>query len=143
MVVYNSAVTLVERHLLVTTIYAIVYFVYIPLGHLSVSLFVFGWPDNYLASLLANFPIGLTALAIGSVLTGYLDEIKFSDLIDDMIRDRFTFHHMPARVAEDYSKNEFWSSLLVLAVTSMWTYILSIYVNSSPSKSTKQDKKEM
>jgi len=139
MVVYNSAVLMFEHQIKVTTIYAIVYFVFIPLGHLFVSLLVFGWPERYAASLMSNFPIGLTALAIGGVLTGYLDEIQFSDRIDDFIRDHFTFHQMPPRSANSDSKNEFWSSLLVLVVTSLWTYVLSIYVNSGPTKSEKKE----
>lgn len=140
MVIYNSAIFMFEHQVKVTTIYAIVYFVFIPLGHLSVSLLVFGWPEKYIASLMSNFPIGLTALAIGGVLTGYLDEIQFSDMVDEFIRDHFTFHQMPPRVSADReTNNEFWSSLLVLVVTSIWTYVLSIYVNSSPTKSEKKE----
>lgn len=139
--IYNWAVFLFEHQVKVTTIYAIVYFFFIPLGHLSVSLLVFGWPEKYITSLMSNFPIGLTALAIGGVLTGYLDEIQFSDMIDDFIRDHFTFHHMPPRglPSDHENKNEFWSSLLVLVVTSLWTYVLSVYVNSSPTKSEKKE----
>lgn len=140
MVVFNSAVVLLEHRMAVTTIYAVVYFVFIPLGHLFVSLLVFGWPERYISSLMSNFPIGLTALAIGGVLTGYLDEIHFSDRVDDFIMNHFTFHQMPPRgVSADDSKNEFWSSLLVLVVTSLWTYVLSIYVNAAPTKSEKKE----
>ena len=140
MVIYNSALYMFEDRIKVTTIYAVVYFVFIPLGHLFVSLLVFGWPEKYIASLMSNFPIGLTALAIGGVLTGYLDEIQFSDMVDEFIRDHFTFHQMPPRVTADREmKNEFWSSILVLVVTSLWTYVLSIYVNASPTKSLKKE----
>lgn len=143
MVVYNSALSMFEDRVAVSTIYSVVYLFFIPLGHAFVSLLVFGWPEKYIASLASNFPIGLTAIAIGGLLTGYLDSIDFSDMVDDYLRDNFTFSRMPPRVTGDKDvdnmKNEFWSSLLVLIVTSLWTYILSIYVNSSPTKSEKKE----
>lgn len=142
MVVYNSAIVMFEHRAAVSTIYSVVYFFYIPLGHLFVSLLVFGWPEKYFSSLASNFPIGLTAIALGGLLTGYLDTVEFSDRIDDYLRDNFTFSRMPPRVTGDKaddSKNEFWSSLLVLIVTSVWTYVLSIYVNSRPTKSEKKE----
>jgi hypothetical protein len=143
MVVYSSAIALFEHNASVSTIYAITYLIFIPLGHLFVSVFVFGWPEHYLASLASNFPIGLTAIAIGSVLTGYLDSIDFSNSIDDYLRDYFTFSRMPPRVTADRlnqeTKNEFWSSILVLIVTSIWTYVLSIYINSPEKKSVKKE----
>ena len=142
MVVYNYAVYMFEHRVAVTTIYSIVYFIFIPLGHASVSVLVFGWPERYMFSLMSNFPIGLTAIAIGGLLTGYLDSVQFSDRVDDFIRDYATFSKMPPRTSgeEEEYKSEFWSSLLVLIVTSIWTYVLSIYVNSIPTKS---DKKEL
>jgi hypothetical protein len=141
MVVYNSAVAMLEHKIAVTTIYSVVYLIFIPLGHLFGSILVFGWPDRYGASLMSNFPIGLTALAIGSVLTGYLEVIQFSERVDSYIRDNFTFSRMPPRVTADQEEyeSEFWSSLLVLIVTSIWTYALSIYVNKAPTKSEKKE----
>src|SRR6056300_805883 len=59
-------------------IYAIFYTMYIPVGHALTSLFVFGWPTKYLPSLLANAPIGLTAMALGTALTGFLSKVEFN-----------------------------------------------------------------
>lgn len=95
-----------------------------------------------------NFPIGLTAIALGSFLTAYLDRLQFSKLVDDFIFDNLTFSKMPPRsiMDDDFTTDdnnqtsEFWSSLAVLVVTSIWTYILSICVNRAPTKS---DKKEL
>jgi hypothetical protein len=144
MVVYNYAVVMFEKHAAITTIYSIVYLVFIPLGHLFVSLLVFGWPERYVASLLSNFPIGLSAILIGGLLTAYLDSIHFSSQVDDLVRDYFTFSKMPPRLtadgtASDEDESQFWSSLLVLFVTSLWTYVLSIYINSIPTKSEKKE----
>jgi hypothetical protein len=139
MVVYNYAVTVFEHRTAVSTIYSIVYFVFIPVGHVCVSLLVFGWPERYVASLMSNFPIGLTAIAIGGLLTGYLDSVKFSDRVEDFRRFNFNFSDMPPRVTADETDSQFWSSLLVLVVTSIWTYVLSIYVNSIPTKSEKKE----
>jgi hypothetical protein len=142
MVVYNYAVVMFEHQVSVSMIYSIVYFIFIPLGHAFVSLLVFGWPERYVASLMSNFPIGLTAIAIGGLLTAHLDTIRFSDRVDDFIRDNFTFSKMPPRLKADGSTGEesqFWSSLLALFVTSLWTYVLSIYINSIPTKSEKKE----
>lgn len=142
MVAYNYAALMFERTIAVSTIYSVVYFIFIPLGHAFVSLFVFGWPERYIASLMNNFPIGLSAIAIGSVLTGYLDSIHFTDSVDEFIRDNFIFFKMPPRLnAEgilDGEESQFWSSLVVLFVTSLWTYGLSIYVNTTPTISEKK-----
>ena len=58
MIIYNMAVTHISS-IQASIIYAVVYFFFIPASHLMVSLFVFGWPAKYWASLLSNFPIGL------------------------------------------------------------------------------------
>ena len=139
MVVYNTAVILWEDKIEVTTIYAIIYFFYIPLGHLLGVLLVFGWPERYFSSLMSNFPIGLTAIAIGGLLTGYLDSLRFSDRVDEYIRQNFSFSKMPPRDPNEQHQSEFWSSVVVLIVTSIWTYVLSIYVNRSPTKSEKKE----
>jgi hypothetical protein len=141
MIAYNYAAIMLEHRIAVSTIYSIVYFIFIPLGHAFVSLLVFGWPERYLASLMSNFPIGLTAIVIGGALTGYLDSIHFSDVVDEFIRDNFIFSKMPPRVNADgiNEESQFWSSLVVLFVTSLWTYVLSIYINTIPTKSDKKE----
>lgn len=101
------------------------------------SLLVFGWPEYYFPSLMSNFPIGLTAIALGGGLTAFLDHVEFNERIDEYIRDNYTFSQMPPRVPED--KSVFYSSLLVLVITSVWTYILSVYINSPAAKSEKKE----
>jgi hypothetical protein len=142
MVSYNYAALMFENKVAVSTIYSIVYLIYIPLGHAFVSLLVFGWPERYFSSLMSNFPIGLTAIAIGGALTGYLDSIHFSDIVDEFVRDNFTFSKMPPQVNAQgvhEKESQFWSSLVVLFVTSLWTYVLSIYVNAIPTISEKKE----
>lgn len=133
MIVYNTAVARIQS-VAPSTIYSIIYLIFIPLTHLMTSLLVFGWPERYLSSLVSNFPIGLTAIAIGSGLTAYLDRIAFNQSITDYIRDNYTFSHMPQR-----DEGEFYSSIVVLVVTSLWTYVLSVYINSNPRKPQKKD----
>jgi hypothetical protein len=140
MLLYNWALVLFEDKFLAPNIYAAVYFVFIPISHLMVSLLVFGWPEHYCNSLLNNFPIGLTAIAIGTALTAYLDSIQFSQRVDAYVIENFKVLRLTPKKEEDEEKTEFWSSLVVLAVTSIWTYILSIVVNQVPAKS---DKKEL
>jgi hypothetical protein len=139
MVAYNKAVYTFEHMAHPSTIYSVVYLIFIPLGHAAVSLLVFGWPEKYLFSLLSNSPIGLTALAIGAMLTAYLDRIHFEQTVEEFIRNNFTFSSMPPLADDPNHQSEFYSSLLVLVVTSIWSYVLSIYVNSPPKKSEKKE----
>lgn len=141
MVVYNASVVRFSHRYHASTIYSVVYLLFIPVSHVLVSLLVFGWPARYLPSLMSNFPIGLTALAIGSLLTAYLDSIDFNYRIEEYIRDNYSFSKMPARPDEKkQEEDEFYSSILVLAVTSLWTYVLSVYINAP---STTSEKKEL
>ena len=137
MVIYNYAVSVFST-IPASTLYSVIYFFFIPLGHAMAALLVFGWPERYIPSLMSNFPIGLTAIALGGALTAYLDVIEFNERIEEYVRDNFTFSQMPARTAED-KKSEFYASLLVLVVTSIWTYVLSVYINAPQTKSEKED----
>lgn len=114
------------------TMYSVVYLIFIPIGHAMVSLLVFGWPEKYCPSLMSNFPIGLTAIGIGGGLTAWLDSVDFNERTANYLRLHFS--NMPAG-----DEGEFYSSIVVLVVTSLWTYVLSIYVNSPPEKSEKKE----
>jgi hypothetical protein len=139
MVAYNFAVANFEK-VAASTVYLVLYFIFIPIGHAMASVLVFGWPEKYASSLLSNFPIGLTAMAIGGALTAYLDRIDFNEIIEEWIRDNFTFSHMPPRNAANVAeKSEFYSSVIVLVVTSVWTYVLSVYINTPRAKSEKKE----
>jgi hypothetical protein len=141
MLLYNNAVMLFVQYAPASTIYSIFYLMFIPFGHWTANLIVFGWPDNYFQSLASNFPIGLTAIAIGSLLIAYLDHIKFEQSIEEYVYNYRTFNKMPDQRQEFLSeKSEFYSSLVVMVVTSIWTYVLSLWINRSPDKS---DKKEL
>lgn len=136
MAAYNYAIaTLPPDFLSASTIYSTVYLIFIPISHLMVSLLVFGWPERYLQSLLSNLPVGITAIALGAALTAYLDSIEFNSTVANYIMDNFQFSQMPPRTKEmEHQRGEFYSSLVIIFVTSLWTYILSVYVNSSPGK---------
>jgi hypothetical protein len=138
MFVYNWAIAVWEETYPASTIYSVVYFFYIPLGHALSCLLVFGWPKTYLPNLLSNYPIGITAIFIGAALTAYLDHIHFEDTASDWIHDTFTGRH-----DEKEEKGEFYSSFLVLIVTSVWTYVLSCWVNAPPPEGKEDEKKEL
>ena len=133
---FNAAVDAFESESLpAARIYSLFYCLYIPFGHALVSLLVFGWPTPYLPSLASNAPIGLTAMAVGTLLTGYLDRIQLEGAIDRFLVDV----GVVAQPEPDAERSEFYCSLIVMAVTGVWTYVLSIYVNGSSAAT--EDKK--
>mmetsp|Transcript_4666 Transcript_4666/g.10051 ORF Transcript_4666/g.10051 Transcript_4666/m.10051 type:complete len:180 (-) Transcript_4666:170-709(-) len=138
MTVYNFLLLTFEpRGYPASTIYALFYTSYIPVGHALMSLFVFGWPVDYLPSLMSNAPIGLTAMAIGTALTGFLSKIEFDALVEDWVSS--TFGTAPHDHSED--EGEFYASLVVMAVTGVWSYVMSLYVNAAkPAEKGNGDK---
>ena len=138
MITYNKAIPHLETYIAASTIYAIVYFFFIPVSHAFSSLVVFGWPKEYLKSLLSNFPIGLSAIAIGSALTAYLDRIFFEISADEFVREHIT--KKPRLETDDVEEiGEFYSSLVVMIITGVWTYVISVMVNTGSSEPHKKD----
>lgn len=121
-----------------STVYMVVYLLFIPITHALVSLLVFGWPTNYVTSLMSNVPIGLSGMALGTALTSYLDKISFNEKVEDFIRE-----HIPEwedSATDEDEKGELYSSILVLIVTSVWGYTLSVAVNSKKPEEAKEKK---
>ena len=87
---------------------------------------MFGWPDNYFANLASNAPVGLSAMAVGTVLTGFLSKIEFDGKVESWMAQ---FSGSP--IEEKEEEGEFYASLVVMVVTGVWTYLLCMYVNSS------------
>ena len=142
MVLFNVAVVKFEGVYTASTIYMVVYFLFIPISHALVSLLVFGWPTNrYVASLLSNFPIGLSGMALGTACTAYFDKIRFNEMVEDFIRRHFP--SLREMATDEDEAGEFYSSLLVLAITSIWGYTLSVMVNSQPPTEKDKEKKEL
>lgn len=136
---YNSAVTRLSHLYVPSTIYAATYLMFIPIQHAMAACMVFGWPDRYLQSLTANTPIGLTAIALGSYLTAYLDRVDFNQSVEEFLRSLGLLSPTTAD-NKNAENNEFYTSFVVLVVTSLWSFILSVLVNS-PSEAT--EKKEL
>ena len=108
-----------------STIYTYVNLLYIPVGHAMSSLIVFGWPRQYVKNLLLNAPIGLTATALGSYITGYLEIIAFDTLCYEFLEDW--------NILENSGEGgSLFSSVLVMIITGIWGYLLSNFVNSGP-----------
>eukprot|EP00934_Nitzschia_sp_Nitz4_P002210 Nitzschia sp. Nitz4//scaffold35_size145790//15694//16465//NITZ4_003007-RA/size145790-augustus-gene-0.110-mRNA-1//1//CDS//3329549055//2210//frame0 len=138
MVAYNSAVVQFEGQAPASTIYAVVYLVFIPVSHALISLLVFGWPDRYLKSLMSNAPIGLTAIALGAMLTAYLDQAEFNKLATDTMAQYWKYLGYDIPEKED-EKGEFYSSLVVLLITGVWTFVLSVLINAPTETSEKKE----
>mmetsp|Transcript_46432 Transcript_46432/g.140607 ORF Transcript_46432/g.140607 Transcript_46432/m.140607 type:complete len:184 (+) Transcript_46432:137-688(+) len=138
--VFNLAVASFDHLYPASRIYSVVYLIFIPFGHAVTSIIVFGWPKPYLSSLLSNAPIGLTAMALGTVCTGYLDSISFNETAEDFLASRFSVLGFEER-NEGEEPGEFYSSLAVTATTGVWSYVLSMMINAP--KKTKEPGKEL
>jgi hypothetical protein len=159
MIAYNYAVMQFEHQASSSTIYATVYFIFIPVTHACISLLVFGWPERYIRSLMSNAPVGLTAIVLGAALTAYLDEIEFNRWVAEAVIEYwkllgYRVESLPLLDEEQQQQQqsagprsngsnksgEFYSSLFVLIVTGIWTFVLSVFVNA-PQESL--EKKEL
>jgi hypothetical protein len=139
MVAYNMAVVQFQGQAEASTIYSVVYLIFIPVGHALISLIVFGWPEKYLPSLMSNAPIGLTAIALGATLTAYLDRVSFNTLVVDLIAKGWSSMGYETEPKPADEKGEFYSSLLVLLITGVWTFVLSVFINAPSEKSEKKE----
>ena len=117
-------------------IYSLFYCAYIPVGHAINSLLVFGWPEKYLPSLMSNAPIGLTAMMLGTVLTGYFDRIGFEHTADQFLINI----GVVSEPEPDEERSEFYSSIVVMIITGVWSYLLSVWVNAAPAKKKPEGK---
>lgn len=139
MVAYNSAVVQFESVAPPSTIYSVVYLIFIPIGHALISLLVFGWPERYVPSLMSNAPIGLTAIALGALLTAYLDQVEFNKYCAASMKESWSYLGYETSPLLEEEKGEFYSSLLVLLITGVWTFVLSVMINSPSETSEKKE----
>lgn len=132
MVWYNSAIDRFEESYAASTIYAVTYLLFIPVSHALMSCIVFGWPAQYVKSLMSNAPVGLSAIVIGAACTAYLDRVGFQILAEDWIQTYITGAPSPPEETDDppESSGEFYSSLVVMVITGVWSYFLSVLVNA-------------
>jgi hypothetical protein len=75
---------------------------------------------------MSNAPIGLTAMVIGTMLTGFLSRVEFNSRAEDWISS--TFGTDPK---DNDEGGEFYSSRVVMVATGVWCYVLSLYVNAA------------
>mmetsp|Transcript_16507 Transcript_16507/g.45486 ORF Transcript_16507/g.45486 Transcript_16507/m.45486 type:complete len:253 (-) Transcript_16507:2060-2818(-) len=152
MIAYNEAVVKFEDMASSSTIYATVYLIFIPISHAFISLLVFGWPERYVRSLMSNAPVGLTAIVLGAALTAYLDKIEFNEWVAEAVTEYWLLLGYKAdttgmtasitpTVKDEASRGggEFYSSLFVLIVTGIWTFVLSVIVNAPPESLEKKE----
>ena len=106
------------------------------------SLLVFGWPLTkklYVTSLMSNVPIGLSTMVLGSVCTSFLTKMDFDTFVYEWL-SRFTF--VVKDEEEEGGGGDFYSCMLVMVLTGVWSFVLTNIVNSTPSSKV-NDKKEL
>lgn len=81
---------------------------------------------------MSNAPIGLTAMMLGTILTGYFDRIHLEHKADQFLINNFGFLGFN-EPEPDEERSEFYSSLVVMVITGVWSYLLSVWVNAAPA----------
>jgi hypothetical protein len=136
-VVLGMASTALEEKYAASTIYSVISVAMIPVGHASTCLLVFGWPSPYLTSLLSIAPIGFIGTALGTATTGALDKIHFDRKVYDQLSMWFP---LIVTMKKDEHIPNTYSSLLVLAIVGIFSYVASNLVMGGGTK--KVTKKE-
>ena len=124
-----------------STIYAVFYMCYIPVGHLLTCLFVFGWPTPYLPSLLSNVPIGLTSMTLGTAATGYLDANGFDARVYFFLQDYLPFMVSKEELVKEDVQGTY-SGIAVMILTGVWTFVLTSMVMAPPKKKKVESKRD-
>jgi hypothetical protein len=138
MVGYNYAIPHLDQYMAASSVYALIYSLFIPISHALMSLVVFGWPQQYIKSLLSNFPIGISAMILGAAGTAYLDQINFELFADDFVRSHIT-KNSQVETDDVEDLGEFYSSLVIMTVTGLYTYVVSVIVNTPTKEPHKKE----
>lgn len=125
-----------------SSIYAIYYALYIPVGHFQTCIFVFGWPENYIKSLMSVVPIGLSAMVLGTVTTTILEKVDF-DVKCDTFLETFVYslvygENSRKLSVDDEEASTLYSSVFVMVATGLWTFALTSIVMSKPKEATEK-----
>jgi len=121
-----------------STIYALYTMCHIPFGHALNSHLVFGWPKPYMPSLLKNAPIGLTAMTLGTFITSFLVKISFESKVVNVLKD------IGLGKEDEIDENgNFYSSLMVMLVTGVWSFGLTTIINSPKSPNKNKGNKDL
>ena len=140
MFAYNHAYKLFQSQFDAFIIFSVVQFFCIILNHfLNVSL-VFGYPDNYWASLLSNMPVGLSSLALGAGTTSYLENSGFDDSMQSWFLNLTSKENSDSN---DGDGGSFWTSIAVICITGIFNYVVLNIVNKPSSKKKVDEKKEL
>mmetsp|Transcript_38475 Transcript_38475/g.42547 ORF Transcript_38475/g.42547 Transcript_38475/m.42547 type:complete len:164 (+) Transcript_38475:163-654(+) len=133
MIAYNATYRVLQMD--ASIVFAIVQFFCIILNHfLNVSL-VFGYPENYTKSLLANMPVGLSSLAMGAFLASYLEKSGFDTDVHNFM------HTLLKKEEEDIVDEEggsFYTSIAVMLATGIYNFIVLNIINKPADKEKKE-----
>ena len=88
---------------------------------------------------MSNAPVGITAIMIGAALTSYLDKKEFNRYVVVMMAQNWKYLGYNVEPSSEEEKGEFYSSLLVLIITGVWTFILSVFINGPSEQSDKKE----
>jgi len=123
--------TLLKEKMAASTIYSLSSILYLPIGHSITSLIVFGWPKPYLTNLLMNLPIGMAGTAIGSFCTGMLVSYNFDAKVTGLLQ---SLNLVALRSEVEDDDGQAYTNIMVIIITGIWGYVLSVMVNGSKPK---------
>mmetsp|Transcript_12374 Transcript_12374/g.15435 ORF Transcript_12374/g.15435 Transcript_12374/m.15435 type:complete len:190 (-) Transcript_12374:3164-3733(-) len=135
---YTTSLHHLESQLSASSVYAIISLLYIPVGHAITCLFVFGWPNPYLRSLLSTVPIGLSTMALGTVSTGLFFSIGFDEKMDDFLINNFGALYWGDKEGEAHLDGRY-SSIVVMIITSIWSYVATMAVMGEAPKNKDEE----
>mmetsp|Transcript_7865 Transcript_7865/g.17128 ORF Transcript_7865/g.17128 Transcript_7865/m.17128 type:complete len:185 (+) Transcript_7865:83-637(+) len=138
MAFYNYSYAAFQSVASASRIFAVVQFLCIVVNHFLNVGIVFGWPDNYLASLSSNMPVGLASLALGAFTMDRLEQADFDGRINSWSGEKSA----DVQDEEEEKKGGFYASIVVMIVTGVFNYVALNIVNA-PSKDKKAKEKEL
>mmetsp|Transcript_9834 Transcript_9834/g.27546 ORF Transcript_9834/g.27546 Transcript_9834/m.27546 type:complete len:170 (-) Transcript_9834:141-650(-) len=134
MTLYNWAYAAFQSVAPASTVFSVVQFLCIIVNHFLNVGIVFGWPEQYLTSLMSNMPVGLASLALGAFTMGRLEAADFDSKAQKWLGTDSSDND------DDEMKGGFFCSIVVMIVTGLFNYVALNIVNS-PTKGTKKEKK--
>eukprot|EP00957_Ditylum_brightwellii_P066110 5014933-Ditylum_brightwellii.AAC.1 len=133
---YNWAYATFQSVASASQVFAVVQFLCIIVNHFLNVGIIFGWPSNYIGSLMSNMPVGLISLGLGAFSMDQMEKADFDGKMGDLLG------FGGSSIANDggEEKGGIFSSIAVVAITGVFNYVALNIVNAPPPESKEPEK---